>query len=345
MAVVVLERPVEVSQVVALRVLVAAAVAGTVLYLRTWRYGELAELAEAPRFAGWLEWLPFPGVVGTVALLAACVALAAGWRGAAVAVALLGLWVLGAPQMFGKVAHYHHLLWLPLLLAVPRPSVKSAQILLASCYLFPGLAKLLLVDWWATDQLKWMSRNIAYWNDWTMPVGLPSWMWMLLAVGTVILEVGFLFVTLTRWHRHAAVAGLGFHLGIWWLTGLVYWPLMIVYPIMFLRRGEDITGRLVLVAWGALLLAVSLPGVAVTQGWPVAAYPSFRYVAGPELRDVVYLRDGEVVHPGDELAPWAPVDVRGAIGRSGYTLNGACAGVADVDLRQNPAHVEVVEGC
>lgn len=337
------------DSVTVLRVTVAAAVVFAVWYSRTWRYGELDGLEDAPRFAWWLEWLPWPGVAGSLALVAACVGLAVGWRTrtSALAVTLLGLWVLGVPQMFGKVAHYHHLIWLPLLFVVPKPSVRAAQVMLASCYLFPGLAKLMVVEWWTTDHLMWMTRNIAYWKDWTPPVDLPPWMWTGMAVGTVVVEVAFLPLTLTRWHRHVAVGGLGMHLSVWWLTGLVFWPLLVVYPILFLRSDgfepRQPAGRLAVV-WLVAVAFMSAPMSRISS-WPIDAYPRFDWIAQPDLIDTVYLRDGEQVHPGTELAPWAPLDTRTGLLRLNIEPEGVCEATVKVDLRTSPPGVETIEPC
>ncbi|MCA9245193.1 MAG: hypothetical protein KDA32_14645, partial [Phycisphaerales bacterium] len=65
-----------------------------------------------------------PNVVGwlVLALRVACGLVIVGLftRPAAIISAILSLYVLGLPQVFGKVNHYHHLLWFATLLAASR---------------------------------------------------------------------------------------------------------------------------------------------------------------------------------------------------------------------------------
>src|SRR5262249_50715778 len=99
-----------------------------------------------------------------------------------VTAAVTSLYALGIPQLYGKVDHYHHLVWLALLLAAspcadalsldargrltPPRSVRYgfplrvAWLLIGACYLFPGLAKL------------------GEWRIWLAPHNLRGLLWV-----------------------------------------------------------------------------------------------------------------------------------------------------------------------
>src|SRR5450759_56870 len=81
------------------------------------------ELRVAPFGIGWLiNILPINPAWATVAsylFIAACVSGVLGFfsRTSATIAVILGLYVLGIPQFFGKIDHYHHLLWFATILA------------------------------------------------------------------------------------------------------------------------------------------------------------------------------------------------------------------------------------
>jgi hypothetical protein len=131
------------------------------------------------------EWFVSLGLVrADIARLAqavmvlACLGAIVGWhsRLAAGVAVLVGIYLLGLPELWGKVDHYHHLLWIGAVLAaspcgdalsfdsrgrsVPERSVayglplRLAWVILGLVYLFPGLWKLSLgTAWWTGDSL------------------------------------------------------------------------------------------------------------------------------------------------------------------------------------------------
>lgn len=149
-----------------------------------------AVLREPP--PGWglvAEWLPLtPELARTtrwVAFASSAFALLGVFTRASAAVATLSaLYVLGVPQFFGKLIHYHHLVWFSALLALSPCAdalsvdallarsrsgppeahrryalpLRFAWVLIGLVYFFPGAWKLLVVGpaWAVSDNLKWM---------------------------------------------------------------------------------------------------------------------------------------------------------------------------------------------
>lgn len=169
-------------------------------------------------------------------------------RSAAVAV-VLGIFVLGVPQFFGKINHYHHLIWFAALLAAspcgdalsldairsswrradagetapPGPSeaharpIRFAWLLMGVIYFFPGFWKVMMqgIAWGWSDNLKyhlhlkWMELN-----GWLPVVRLDELplFYKVAGVSTLAFELGFIFLVFFRKTRPvAAVAGLAFH--------------------------------------------------------------------------------------------------------------------------------------
>jgi hypothetical protein len=210
------------------------------------------ELLYPPAGMGWLSpLLRFdPGttalLVGLLRAACLCGMLGLFSRTSALVAAALSLYVLGVPQCFGKVNHYHCLVWFAGLLAVsrcgdalsldrlfrrwrgepaPAPSavygapLRFVWLLLALTYFFPGFWKLYESgpDWAFSDNL----RNTLYekWHelgDWRPAFRLDAYpvLCWLMAAGTIVFEIGFvglLFSRRTRWLL--VVPGLSFHAG------------------------------------------------------------------------------------------------------------------------------------
>lgn len=192
------------------------------------------------------------------AMVLACLAAIVGWhsRLACGAAVLVGIYLLGLPELWGKVDHYHHLIWIGAVLAVspcgdalsvdsrgrsvPERSeiyglpLRLAWVILGLVYLFPGLWKLSLgAAWWAGDNLKWHMYQKWFEAGQTIPWLRLDRVPLLYRAGglaTVVFEVGFLPLVLWRRTRPATlVAGLGFHvicavaMRIWfWLVPVLY---------------------------------------------------------------------------------------------------------------------------
>ncbi|MBW4673789.1 MAG: HTTM domain-containing protein [Desmonostoc geniculatum HA4340-LM1] len=184
---------------------------------------------------------------------------------------ILGFYVLGIPQFYGKVDHYHHLLWFAAILAASRcadvlsldaifmawkradrgqlepPSLSRVYalplrfvwILLGIIYLFPGLYKLFVggFDWAFSDNLKY--RLYTIWLDldgWIPVFRLDQYpiLYQLSAFGSIFFEVSFIFLIFFPRTRYvAAFAGAGFHLAIYHLMKINFISLIKVYVTFF----------------------------------------------------------------------------------------------------------------
>lgn len=208
------------------------------------------------------------GVVFTTACFCAMIGLFT--RVSTAAAAILGVYVLGLPQFFGKIDHYHHLVWFAILLAcapagatlsvdalirrlarqekppetVPAFALRASWILIGFIYFFPGVWKLMRVggDWIFGDSVKlilyevWSQRGSGF----TPLFRLDQYPVLYRGVGllTIAFEISFLFLILnrrTRWF--AVIAGIAFHLGIWAVMGINFWTLLVCY-VAFLDVGR-----------------------------------------------------------------------------------------------------------
>ena len=256
----------------ALRVVVALCV------VATWREQRPVDVAGLPEGllqgrlpgSGWLYELlgPTPDVVraASVLLLAAAALLLVGlWaRPAAIVTGLLGVYVLGVPQLTGKVDHYHHVVWFCFALALGPcgdawsvdawrqrrhrhlvPAARSARygfplgiviVLLGIVYLLPGLAKL------RTAQLRWaLSDNLAnlvHLKSWELGrdplLHVERWPVVSRAAALALLafEVGFFLLVLVPRLRLVAVAGgVLFHVLSAATVGIFFWSLLAAYVV------------------------------------------------------------------------------------------------------------------
>lgn len=186
-------------------------------------------------------------------------------RTATIVAAVLGLYVLGIPQYYGKVSHYHHLWWVLVVLAaspcgralsldalrrgwrrpreaVPRDvrsvafglPIRIVWLLLALAYLFPGLWKFASAGWeWAfSDNL----RFILY-EHWARLEGfepiLPidrSPLTEIAGVATIVFEIGFILLLFSPVLRPwLAGIGLAFHNANFLFLRLGFFSLQILY--------------------------------------------------------------------------------------------------------------------
>jgi predicted DCC family thiol-disulfide oxidoreductase YuxK len=162
---------------------------------------------------------------------------------------ILIFYVLGIPQFYGKVDHYHHLLWFAAILAASRcadvlsldaifmswkradrgqlesPGLSRAYalplrflwLLLGIIYLFPGLYKLYAggFDWAFSDNLKY--RLYSLWlslDGWIPAFRLDHYpiLYHLSALGSIFFELSFILLIFFPKTRYiAAVSGIAFH--------------------------------------------------------------------------------------------------------------------------------------
>lgn len=239
-------------------------------------FGALPEEFLFPPYGtGWLverglvEPLLTPGAIeaGVLVLGIASVAAVLGvaTRASAAVAALAALYVLGVPQLFGKVNHGHHLVWFAVLLAASPAGhalsvdelvrrwrgrtpggraparaygfpIRIAWLLIGIVYLFPGITK------FATVGLKWaLSDNLAnrvLVHHAAVGREVPAFVQSLepvlplLALAAMVLEIAFVFLLFSdRLRPYALVAMLLFHVGTYVLLRIWFFHLIALYVI------------------------------------------------------------------------------------------------------------------
>ncbi|MFW9258669.1 DCC1-like thiol-disulfide oxidoreductase family protein [Nostoc sp. CALU 546] len=184
---------------------------------------------------------------------------------------ILCFYVLGIPQFYGKVDHYHHLLWFAAILAASRcadvlsldailmawkradrgqlepPGLSRAYalplrfiwLLLGIIYLFPGLYKLFVggFDWAFSENLKY--RLYEKWlelDGWTPAFRLDQYpvLYQLSAFGSIFFELSFIILIFFPRTRYvASFSGIAFHSMIYQLMNINFVSLMKVYVTFF----------------------------------------------------------------------------------------------------------------
>ena len=196
-------------------------------------------------------------VAGALAL--SCIAGALGYRTrwAMAAVALLLAYHTGIPQIFGKVDHNHHVLWISIILAVshsgdalsldsrgrrPPPAVRYGFPLRAVwasiglAYFFAGFWKVgsIGLEWMTSSNLRgimWDER-VARGEGFEPLIDIAGSDVLLTlgAVFTVAFELGFVFlVFFSRTRPLAVVAGIAFHISTGFTMAIWFTGLMIFY--------------------------------------------------------------------------------------------------------------------
>jgi predicted DCC family thiol-disulfide oxidoreductase YuxK len=243
----------------------------------TWYSRMPPELLFPPSGLGWVsQYLPINEPLArslSALFLACCVAGIVGLftRTSLVLGVISGVYVFGLPQLYGKINHYHHLLWFMAILAAspcadalsldalrasrrradagatepPGPSLayslplRFVWLMLGAIYFSAGFWK----SWtggyrWAfSDNL----RNIMYnkWmelGDWTPFFRLDQYplLYKLSAAGSILFELSFIvliFFPLLR--KLAAAAGVGFHAMIYMVMRINFYTLAACYTSFF----------------------------------------------------------------------------------------------------------------
>lgn len=218
-----------------------------------------------------LPWIPFDTGVVTVtrfAFWAACALAIIGFqtRIATVLAAVLSVYVLGLPQLFGKINHFHHLVWFAAVLAASRcgdalsvdawlrrrrgqsapisPSrayglpLRIIWVLLGIVYFFPGFWKLIGsgLAWAFSENLRWQ-----FYAKWLELGGfLPlfridevPWLYKLGGLYTLVFELSFLpAVFFARLRPVLFVAGIVFHGNTMLFLHIGFIVLLICYPVL-----------------------------------------------------------------------------------------------------------------
>lgn len=260
-------------------------------------------------------------------LAAICALIGFATRISTAIVAVVGVYAMGLPELFGKIDHWHHLLWFAMLLACSpcgealsvdallrrrEPRAVSAfplrvtWILIGFLYFFPGLAKWRHVfrDWVYGDHLKLILHSIwsGYGPDYTPALRIDQWPTLYRAAGlaTILFELAFIFLILHRRTRPLAVlGGLAFHLGVDYVMDINFRPLWICYVVFidwsFIRRWrveKPLAVRApsrVAATVGVLLLSVNaFFGNFEIDNWPFACYPTFAHYPAAH-RNILHL--------------------------------------------------------
>ncbi|HTR80619.1 MAG TPA: HTTM domain-containing protein [Bacteroidota bacterium] len=226
-------------------------------------------LRVAPFGLGWLLTIvpinPAWALALSCIFILACVSGLVGFfsRTSAGVAAVLGLYVLGVPQFFGKIDHYHHLLWfLAILAAAPcgdalsldsllgarknknvaplQPSslyaipLRFVMLLLGIIYFFAGAWKFIIggIGWATTDTMKDMLYAQWFRLGW-MPlfrIDQHPLLCTAAGLGVMFFELTFIFfVFFPSTRKAAAVGGLLFHLAIYLFAHINFWSLAVCY--------------------------------------------------------------------------------------------------------------------
>jgi predicted DCC family thiol-disulfide oxidoreductase YuxK len=241
------------------------------------------QLQIAPFGIGWLlPYVPISRplvVVASSLLIVVCIAGFIGLfaRASALLGLLLGLYVFGITQVYGKVSHDHVLIWFMAILAAspcsdalsidaifasrkradrgitePLPPsisyalpLRFASLLLGLIYFFPGFWKLWGSGfaWALSDNMKFqMYSKWMEFGGWTPVFRLDwhPWIYRFLAFETMVFEMSFVFlVFFPRLRRIAALGGVAFHFGSLIFLRIFFYDLLIFYVALF-----DVSGWL-----------------------------------------------------------------------------------------------------
>ena len=294
------------------------------------RYARLPEDLRIPP-PGWdaiLQVLPFDEATVKLAQIAGValsfLALVGFWtRPAAALTALLSTYVLGTQYFFGKVDHtFHPVIWFALLLAAspsgdalsidawlarrrgrppPGPArayalpIRLMWLLIGVAYFFPGLYKLLSGPQWVlSDNLRFM-----FYESWRHHHVIPLLrldqhpvLYQAAALGTILFELSFVFLVLSRRTRpFAALGGLLFHTATAYFMRIYFLELMRCYVVFVdwhalakrlglardaaapARTPPSATAAAVV---GALLIASNVAlGAWNISSWPLSVFPRF----------------------------------------------------------------------
>src|SRR5690242_17769699 len=260
-----------------------------VVFWAIFREVQLPEIASFTRmpaglqFAPWgmgalLPHLPIHARLAAGAAKLLLVSSAAGFAGifsraSALASALLGFYVFGIPQFYGKVDHNHHLLWFAIILAAspcgdffaldavvgawkragrgitdPLPvsrvyalPLRFVMLLIGVIYFFPGFWKLWQsgFDWFLTDNLRQQLYLFWTWsfNGLWLPalrIDQHAGLCRIIAAATSLFELSFIFLMFHRTLRAvAALEGLIFHASTNLFMRISFLSLRVCYVALF----------------------------------------------------------------------------------------------------------------
>ncbi len=227
------------------------------------------ELRVAPFGIGWLiNILPINPAWATVAsylFIVVCVSGVLGFfsRTSATIAVVLGFYVLGIPQFFGKIDHYHHLLWFAAILAASPcgdalsldsfiasrkkktnealgPSVsyalplKFVMLLMGIIYFFAGVWKFVIggLGWATGDTMKYILYAQWFRLDWMPAFRIDQYplAYRAAGIGVIFFELAFIFLLFfPRIRTIAAIGGILFHFSVYLFAHINFWTLAVCY--------------------------------------------------------------------------------------------------------------------
>jgi hypothetical protein len=268
----------------ALRIVVFFSLA---IYASPWEIGRFAslppELVVPPLgWGGLLRWFPAdPGWVVPAAWVFVGLAVAAGAgiapRITSWGAVVTGIVVLGIPQFYGKINHYHHLIWFAAVLAAspawdvwtvanlaavrrnlriqriwPEASQRYGRplrwvwLLIGLIYFFPGYWKFVVAgpSWVDGTALGTMLQAQWYRVGIDPAIRFDQGMLSALAgIAVLTLEIGFVFALVERRTRALFVFGAAaFHLAVFLVAGINFWTLGVCL-VAFVPVGRLLGGR------------------------------------------------------------------------------------------------------
>jgi len=229
------------------------------------------ELRAAPFGLGWLlSVLPINPALSAIIswmFLFVCLCGIAGFysRTSAALVALLGIYVLGIPQFFGKIDHYHHLLWFAALLAaspcgdvfsidsfiagkkgrdplsLERSNVyllplRFVMLLMGIIYFFAGFWKFVIggIAWGTGETMKDILYAQWFRLDWMPLFRIDHYplLCRMSGLGVMTFELVFIFLLFVpRLRNLAAIGGLLFHVSVYLFAHINFWNLAVCYVV------------------------------------------------------------------------------------------------------------------
>lgn len=250
---------------------------------------------------------------------------------------LTSLVIFGIPDMFGKINHNHHIVWIGFILmlspcgdafSIDSRSIKHAAsvkygmpfaiiwLMMGVIYFFPGFWKIWTsgLDWIFTDNV----RNQMYWkwfemNDWEPFFRFDQHALIYRCGGlfTVIFELFFIFLVVSdRYRKWAVAGGLLFHLGTWLSLNIFFVVLVLTYasfinwdklfkraPIVDLTRPVKYP-KLMRFGGLSLIMVLIVFGSLKILSWPFTVYPLFDQMVGTELKTLQF----DSVRPNGETS-------------------------------------------
>ncbi|MEO9884617.1 MAG: hypothetical protein ABJR05_03675 [Balneola sp.] len=176
---------------------------------------------------------------------------------------ITGFFIMGIPQFFGKINHYHFLWHVILILSFARPgislsvdsylknksfkhseylrinslAIKFIMIIIGLIYFFPGFWKIVFSgsEWIFSENLKFRMHSNWIVRDGWLPffrVDHYPFLYQSAAFFTILIELGFIFALFFKKIRPYFVLGaFFFHLSVFFLLNISFVGLMIIYLI------------------------------------------------------------------------------------------------------------------